>query len=438
MLKEQLWMHDSEALWIELDQLAEEGKDVSGLREEVEAILAMGEGTAKEEAAAAFLDKTYALPLKKDVAYAEPSELSAIREEAEGAKDLPAPTGEALYDKVLGAWQARCAGCLLGKPYEGARRRQIVGILKDTNNYPPAFYTATDAEVITRHGWQVERAWIDTVNHMPEDDDTNYTTLSLKLVDKAGRDFTPEDVAMRWLNDLPILHVCTAERVAYRNLVALREPPLSAMARNPYREWIGAQIRGDFFGYINPGRMEKAAEMAWRDASISHVKNGIYGEMMISAMIAAAFCLDDMRAVILEGLKVIPLKSRLRQAVLDALTWPGQGLSWEQALDRVHSLWNEDNQHHWCHTISNAVICVLALLYGQKDLEKTIGIALLAGFDTDCNAATVGSVLGAMVGAKGLPQKWIAPLNDTLHTGVDGYNKVSISGMAKKTLEYLP
>lgn len=43
-----------------------------------------------------------------------------------------------------------------------------------------------------------------------------------------------------------------------------------------------------------------------------------------------------------------------------------------------------------------------------------------------------------MVGAKGLPQKWIAPLNDTLHTGVDGYNKVSISGMAKKTLEYLP
>lgn len=37
-----------------------------------------------------------------------------------------------------------------------------------------------------------------------------------------------------------------------------------------------------------------------------------------------------------------------------------------------------------------------------------------------------------MVGAKGLPQKWIAPLNDTLHTGVDGYNKVSISGHGQK------
>ena len=140
MLKEQLWMHDSEALWIELDQLAEEGKDISGLREEVEAILAMGEGTAKEEAAAAFLDKTYALPLKKDVAYAEPSELSAIREEAEGAKDLPAPTGEALYDQQLparllhrhgrrGHHKARLAGGARldrhGEPHARGRRHQL-------------------------------------------------------------------------------------------------------------------------------------------------------------------------------------------------------------------------------------------------------------------------------------------------------------------------
>ncbi len=437
MLKQQPWMHDSEALLIELDQLREEGKETEGLKEKVEAILAMPEGAEKEAAAAAFLDMSYALPVRPDSPYDEPSELSAIREEAEGVQNLPAPEGEALYDRILGAWQARCAGCLLGKPYEGARRRQIVGILKDTGNYPPAFYTAADKGIIEKHGWQAERAWIDTVSCMPEDDDTNYTVLSLKLVDLAGRGFTPEDVAMRWLTDLPILHVCTAERVAYRNLVALREPPLSAMARNPYREWIGAQIRGDFFGYINPGHMEEAAGMAWRDASISHVKNGIYGEMWLSAMVAAAFCLSDVREVLKAGLKVIPKRSRLHEAVLDAMTWPEEGLDWEAALDRVHQRWDEDNQHHWCHTISNAVIVTLALLYGGGDLEKTLGIALTAGFDTDCNAATAGSVLGAMLGAKALPEKWIAPLNDTLLTGVDGYNRVSISGMAKKTMEYL-
>jgi len=80
---------------------------------------------------------------------------------------------------------------------------------------------------------------------MPEDDDTNYTLLALKLVEQYGRDFTPDDVAESWLMNLPLLHVCTAERVAYINLAQSLYPPQSASYRNPYREWIGAQIRGD-------------------------------------------------------------------------------------------------------------------------------------------------------------------------------------------------
>ena len=85
MLKQQPWMHDSEALLIELDQLREEGKETAGLKEKVEAILAMPGGAEKEAAAAAFLDMSYALPVRPDSPYDEPSELSAIRAGGRGA-----------------------------------------------------------------------------------------------------------------------------------------------------------------------------------------------------------------------------------------------------------------------------------------------------------------------------------------------------------------
>jgi hypothetical protein len=50
--------------------------------------------------------------------------------------------------------------------------------------------------------------------------------------------------------------------VAYRNFVQAIEPPESAVFRNPCREWIGAQIRADFYRYAALGRPEFAVELA--------------------------------------------------------------------------------------------------------------------------------------------------------------------------------
>lgn len=87
------------------------------------------------------------------------------------------------------------------------------------------------------------------------------------------------------------------------------------------------------------------------------------------------------------------------------------------------------------HTNNNAAIVVAALLLGRHDLEKVITIAVMGGWDTDCNGATGGSIAGAMLGAKRLPAKWIAPLHDTLNSAIVEYHPVAISQCAKWSLE---
>ncbi|MCL2816162.1 MAG: ADP-ribosylglycohydrolase family protein, partial [Oscillospiraceae bacterium] len=236
--------------------------------------------------------------------------------------------------------------------------------------------------------------------------------------------------------------VCTAERVAYKNLVNSYLPPESASYCNPYREWIGAQIRADFFGYITPANPELGAEFAYRDAAISHIKNGIYGEMWVAAMLSAAASFDCdipdvIEKIINAGLNEIPENCRLAEDIRKVIGWKKENKTYYEAIEAIHTQYNEHFSHHWCHTNSNAMIVAAALLYGELDLEKTIGYAVMGAFDTDCNGATAGSVLGMLLGAKKLPQKWIDPLCDTIISGVDGFGKVKISFLADETMKHM-
>ncbi len=57
------------------------------------------------------------------------------------------------------------------------------------------------------------------------------------------------------------------------------------------------------------------------------------------------------------------------------------------------------------HTNNNAVLVTTAILLGQYNFETAIATAVLGGWDTDCNGATVGSIMGAKLGIRDLPKK---------------------------------
>ena len=298
----------------ELKQLSEEGCD-TWEHERRLALLKKEGGPDLLKRLQGLCDGLASLPRSPDFAYEEPSELEEIKaRRPAGPRRLAVPMpAETLEQRTAGAWLGRTAGCMLGKPVEGWDRAKIGDLmdvcgLDDLTDYIPQPPGNNRGIKLHEGSGGLLRG---KITRAARDDDTDYTVLGLRLLEQHGRGFTPRNVAEFWLRHLPYHCTYTAERAAYRNFVNDIWPPRSATYRNPYREWIGAQIRADAFGYVCPGRPEQAADLAFRDASISHTRNGIYGEMWVAAMLAAAFVADQADKVIRLGLTEIPQNCRL-------------------------------------------------------------------------------------------------------------------------------
>ena len=437
------WDLYAKQLRTELRQSLEEGLDIEQYRSLFEGVIAMPMDENKERAANILFDIVSGASLREDYPYLEPSDLSCILKArnpllwTKPDKMLP----EDLADRIRGAWYGRIIGCLLGKPVEGIRTDELLPLLKASGNYPMHRYIlssdVTEEQMKSYRFRLAGRCFADTVNAAPVDDDTNYTVLYQMVVEKYGRAFTTYDVARTWVSKQSKNAYCTAERVAFLNFVKGYLPPDSAIYQNPYREWIGAQIRGDYFGYINPGNPEMAADMAWRDASVSHIKNGIYGEMFASAAIACAAVCEDIEQILLGGLAQIPATSRLYEAVMKVIDRYKQGESAESFFSDLHSRWDEFNVHDWCHTISNAEIVAASLLWSKGDFDRAICMAVEQGFDTDCNGATVGSILGMRGGMSVIGEQWLAPLHGKLQTSIFGVDTVEIETLVERTLQHM-
>ena len=435
------WEFYADNLLTEYNQSIEEGLDIAEYKSLFETVAALPRDEIKERLGDVLFDVVRNAKTVEGYAYEEPSDLEGIRALR---KDIPvlAPVNrDTLEDKLYGAWLGRICGCMLGKTVEGIRTNELHPFLKETGNFPMHRYirrTDLNDDILAKYKFDfASRAYADEIDGMPVDDDTNYIVLAQEVVTKYGRDFTTYDMSRAWLELQPRSAYCTAERVAFHNFVNGYEPPVSAVYKNPYREWIGAQIRGDYFGYINPGDPETAADMAFRDASISHVKNGIYGEMFASAMIAAAATTTDIREILAAGIAQIPANSRLHEAIVNIVKGYDSGVSQADCFADIHRRWNEHSAHDWCHTISNAEVVAASLLYGEGDYGKSICMSVETGFDTDCNGATVGSVLGMAYGTAAIGEEWSGDIHDKLYTSIFGVGAVKISERVKMTLAHL-
>jgi len=432
-----------ERLEFELQHCQEEGLDVAAEKIVFEKLLnsitAENEQKVRREATR-ILQRLNKMSLAVRHSF-EPDELETIAKTQPVQKRNPAVAFDLdcdeYYDRILGGWLGRAAGCLLGKPVEKYARGAIREILESNAAWPlKNYFTAQGmpSEILRKYPWK-QRGGLESLREnitcMPEDDDLNYTMLNLHILETRGGYFTTDEVGEEWLRMLPVYETFTAERVAYFNYLGGIRPPESGRYLNPFREWIGAQIRADLWGYVCPGEPQKAAELAWRDARFSHVRNGIYGEMFFAAMIAAAFTESSPSVLVEIGLSVIPENSRLAKAVRMTVELVRNRLDWEHILVALSA---ELGHYHWVHVINNAALTVATLLFSQGDFEKTICNAVMGGWDTDCNGATAGSVIGVIQGARNLPDKWIRPLNNRIRSSLKGFDNSTFTDLAGRTV----
>lgn len=465
------WVQPEDLVGHELAQAAQDGRDASAVAARWAAAggntAALWRGASAEPAgeplralACELLDELAAL--RPPSARYEPSELPAIRA---ACPDWPAdepgavvpgagvpvvgvPAGAAVSpDRIAGAWLGRAAGCLLGKPVEKIPREGIEQIARATGNWPiTGYFTAAGlpAELAGRWPWNRRSATTslaENIDGMPEDDDLNYPLLALLTLERNGRGFTTADVAKLWLDELPAGRTFTAERVAYRNLLLGIEPPATARYRNPFREWIGAQIRTDPYGWVNPGRPGAAAELAYRDAALTHTANGLYGAMFTAALAAAACSGHDVPGILATARRVLPPRSRMAAAAefgVRAADSAEDGATWDVVNDALHDAYGH---LHWVHAINNTALVAAALTFAARHhtapgevYTAALGHVVAGGWDTDSAGATVGGVLGALYGAAALPPAWIDPLHGRLATTVAGLGSITFAELTRRTL----
>jgi len=62
----------------------------------------------------------------------------------------------------------------------------------------------------------------------------------------------------------------------------------------------------------------------------------------------------------------------------------------------------------------NGAYILVGLLYGEGDFWKTMNISMRCGMDSDCNPSNAAGILGCMLGASRIPDKWKKPMKDFL------------------------
>jgi len=309
---------------------------------------------------------------------------------------------EAFYQSTYYGWIAQFVGGAFGTAMEG--------------------YTST----------KLKETFGDIYDYIREpntyNDDVTYEIAFLQAFSKKGKEVTSKDIALEWVALVPF--GWSAEEIGLKNIQAGIMPPKSGYFNNPYREWIGAQMRGAICGMVAPGNLKLAAELAFKDGVVSHHNNGVIGEIFNAMMVSYAYIESDTKKILKDCINLIPKDSEYYSIVKKALDISQKSDDWRSAWKSIEPDFKEYN---WIHAYPNAAAEVIALWFGNGDFDQTLHMIGMMGYDVDCNAAQIMTVIGII--NKDVPKKWKEPLGKTIYTYCRQYKKMTFEDITEWTIQ---
>lgn len=288
-------------------------------------------------------------------------------------------------DKVAGGWAGKMIGVMYG--------------LENEFKYDNVLYEGSI-------NWTPDMVKGALIN-----DDLYVQMRFMMVFDSLGINCSPTHLAAS-LADASF-ELCHANRMARRNYWRGILPPLSGNPRyNMHADDLDFQIESDFIGLMHPGMPQSSNLLASRVGHIMCYGDGVYGGMFVSAMLTQAFVEKDIATVVDNALKAIPAASQYAQCVREIIAghkkYPND---WKKAWKEFTAKWGETDICVPNHAFNidakiNGAYVVLALLYGDADIDKTMDIAVRCGQDSDCNASSATGVLGVLKGYSNIDGKY--------------------------------
>ncbi|BBH19412.1 hypothetical protein Back11_07570 [Paenibacillus baekrokdamisoli] len=391
-----------------------------------------------------FANQLNNLLFRQDWPYHEPNRLEDIWMECDQSRPIGiiSPIDlRASAAKIETGFVASLCGSMLGKPLEvNPSLSEIQDALTKAGEWPLQDYISERMlDALGRRHWSWHETERSRIRGVVPDDDVNYTILGMLVLEQFGTDFTKKNVRDLWLTHLPIINTWGPERnILLKSGYSYLEHDKSDLSLEEIDSWAdfltiqteycGAAIRADAYGYACPGNPSLAAELAWRDASFTHRRTGIYATMFIAAAIALAHVLDDRKEIIRTALMYVPKRSRFYEVAKDCFDTIISSQDWMEAYREINIKY-----YKYCHCLIYQEIGTLmnSFLFAES-VGDGICKQVCQGNDTDSFGATAGSLLGVYFGPGHLDSHWTAPFKDNIRTGIALFNESSISQLAKR------